>query len=265
VPREHSRGAAAFTQAGECKRTAMVSLALMRSIDMKRSYSFRVLGAAALVTTGLALAYPQVLKADEPPQIDNDGLQLKEKTKTRIIWVRPGASLAQYKRVHILDCHVEFQKDWQNNFNRSVRDLSGRITQSDVEYIQDGLAEEFKKVFTKELQTGGYQIADDGGPDVLILRPALMNVVVTAPDLMTSGRSAMIVDSAGSMTLYMELWDGGTNKIIARVMDAQADPRTFSQSANRVTNVAAARRILGIWAKDLREHLDAARGQAPST
>jgi Protein of unknown function (DUF3313) len=237
---------------------------LIKGIDMNRSNAIRHLGSAALLMTGLALAYPQSVRADEPPQIDKDGLQLKEKTKTRILYVRPGASLAQYKRVHILDCHVEFQKDWQDNFNRSVRDLSGRITQSDIEYIKDGLAEEFRKEFTKELQKGGYQIADEGGPDVLILRPALLNVVVTAPDIMRAGRSAMVVDSAGSMTLYMELWDSATNTILARVMDAQADPRTFSQSANRVTNVSAARRILGIWAKDLREHLDAARGQAPS-
>jgi hypothetical protein len=250
--------------ASDLGRTATRHWALIKGIDMNKSYSLRFAGATVFVTAALAFACPQVVRADEPPQVDNDGLQLKEKTRTRILWVRPGASLAQYKRVHILPVHVEFQKDWQDNFNRSVRDLSGRITQSDVEFIRDGLSEEFRKEFTRELQSGGYQFADEGGPDVLILRPALVNVVVTAPDLMRAGRSAMIVDSAGSMTLYMELWDSQTSKIIARVMDAQADPRTFAQSANRVTNVAAARRILGIWARDLREHLDAARGQAPS-
>jgi len=231
---------------------------------MNGMQSFRLWGAAAFASAVLMLICPQIVRADEPPQVDKDGLQLKVNSKTRVLYVRSGASLSKYKRAHILDCHVEFRKGWQDDFNRSVRDLSGRITQSDVEYIKDGLAEEFRKVFTKELQSGGYQITDDAGPDVLVLRPALVNVVVTAPDLMTSGRSAMIVDSAGSMTLYMELWDAATNQILARVMDAQADPRTFSQSANRVTNVAAARRILGIWAKDLREHLDAARAQAPS-
>jgi hypothetical protein len=32
-----------------------------------------------------------------------------------------------------------------------------------------------------------------------------------------------VIRSAGSMTLYLELWDSMTNTILARVMDAQTD------------------------------------------
>ena len=51
--------------------------------------------------------------------------------------------------------------------------------------MKAGLAAEFKKVFTDELQNkGGYQVVTTAAPDVLVLRPALLNVEVNAPDLM---------------------------------------------------------------------------------
>ena len=58
--------------------------------------------------------------------------------------------------------------------------------------------------------------------------------------------------------LYLELWDSTTNTILARVMDAKAD-EGFAEQANRVTNTAAADRILSEWARELRERLDEVR------
>jgi hypothetical protein len=129
--------------------------------------------------------------------------------------------------------------------------------------MKSGLAAEFKKVFTRELQDrGGYQVVDTAAPDVLVLRPALLNVEVNAPDLMDPGIGATIVRSAGQMTLYLELWDSATNTILARVMDAKADNTQIAQPANKVTNTAAADRILQEWAQELRKHLDSVRGKA---
>ena len=74
--------------------------------------------------------------------------------------------------------------------------------------MKTGLAAEFKKVFTEELQDkGGYQVVETAGPDVLVLRPALVNVEVNAPDIMSAGVNATVVRSAGQMTLFLELWD----------------------------------------------------------
>jgi len=130
--------------------------------------------------------------------------------------------------------------------------------------MKAALAAEFKKVFTDELQTkGGYQVVDTAAPDVLILRPAIVNLMVTAPDLMTADMSRTLVASAGQMTLYLELWDSATNTILARVMDPQADRGMggMAQIADSVTNKAAADRILKAWAEKLRKHLDAVHGK----
>jgi hypothetical protein len=65
------------------------------------------------------------------------------------------------------------------------------------------------------------------------------------------------------MTLYLELYDSVSNTLLARAMDPKADRRGLAQSANRVTNKAAADRILRQWASALRAHLDAAQGKNP--
>lgn len=133
-----------------------------------------------------------------------------------------------------------------------------------MERAKADVAAAFKEVFARELQKdGGYQVVDAVGPGVLVLRPAILNLQVTAPDLMTSDFRKVIVESAGQMTLYLELWDGPTNTLLARIMDAQADDGVGAMGyrANRTTNQAAMEEILTDWARKLRKHLDAARGR----
>ena len=96
-----------------------------------------------------------------------------------------------------------------------------------------------------------------------MLRPAIINLRVTAPDLMTPGINMTVVRSAGSATLYLELWDSMTNTILARVMDSQADQGMGGSVANSVSNMQAADFILKGWADTLRAHLEAARASSP--
>ncbi len=221
---------------------------------------------ALSIASGLAitLCSMALAAADAPPATTDDGLELRRSEKTRIVYVRPGADFSQYHRVAIIDCEVHFEKDWQKDYNSSRRRLEDRVDDSDIERIKTGLAAECKKVFAEELQAnGGYRLVDVAAPDVLLLRPGLVNVEVNAPDLMTAGPGATVVRSAGQMTLILELWDPVTTTILARVMDAQADQDGFAKRANRVTNKAAADEILRHWAGELRKHLDAVR--APAT
>ena len=176
--------------------------------------------------------------------------------------MRPGATFTPYKKVAILDCYVEFSKDWVKDYNRDQRDPSRQIRASDLDRAKTALQSDFKKIFTEELQEGGrYQVTSSGGQDVLVLRPALINIQVSAPDLMTAGRSATYVESAGAMTIYLELWDSASNTILARVMDGSVDPSVYGQRSSSVTNRAAAERMMRSWADELRNRLDLVRGK----
>jgi len=209
-------------------------------------------------------ASPGLSAGDKPPEVSPEGLHLQKHTRSRLVYVRPGASLAQYRRVAILDCQVEFEKDWQRDYNMSRVGLADRVTDADVERMKTALADEFKKVFSKELQdNGGYEVVDVAAPDVLVLRPALVNVEVNAPDLMSPGWGRTVVRSAGQMTLFLELWDSTSSTLLARVMDAQEADSGMAQVASRVYNKAEADRVLQEWASELRKHLDAAR-EAPA-
>jgi hypothetical protein len=68
-------------------------------------------------------------------------------------------------------------------------------------------------------------------------------------------------ESAGEMTLYIELYDSVTDDLIGKALDRKRDRKTgYFQWHNRVTNRAAANRILKEWAKVLKEGLDEAHG-----
>ena len=198
---------------------------------------------------------------EEPPQTTKEGLQLTKHTQQRLVYTRPGATFTQFKRVAIVDTYVEFSKNWLRDYNNSTSDPSRRISDSDLERAKTELSAQFKKIFSEELAKGGYQITDSGGADVLVLRPALINIAVSAPDLMTPGRSTTYAVSAGQMTLYLELWDGGSNTILARVIDARSDPQMYGQRTSSVSNRAAADRMLTAWADELRTKLDLAAGK----
>jgi hypothetical protein len=211
----------------------------------------------------LTIVGPQSFStAREVPGTTEDGLELKKQTKQRLVYLKPDASFAPYKRFALVDCHVEFSKTWLRDYNNDQRDPSRRISEDDLERAKTDLAAQFRKIFSEELTRGGYPLSEGAAPDVLALRPALINISVSAPDLMTPGRSTTYASSSGEMTLYLELWDSGTNTILARVMDAQADAGFYGQRTTSVDNRAAADRILRAWAVELRKKLDVAQGKS---
>ncbi len=218
-------------------------------------------GILALVALTVLVPSGFAAKSEVPPTTE-DGLELKMQTKSRVVYVRPQASFAQYQRFALADCYVEFSKTWLRDYNSGTGRPGGWISADDLERARTELAAQFRKVFTEELSRGGYTVSEETGTDVMLLRPALVNVAVSAPDLMTAGRSTVYAQSAGQMTLYLELWDSETRTILGRVMDAQADDQAFGQRMTSVDNRAAAAQIIREWAVELRKKLDVVQGKS---
>ncbi len=80
------------------------------------------------VFVGVLLGGP-VFAKDELPEVDSDGLHLVKKTKVRAAYIKPGTDLSQYSKVMLIDCYVDFVKDWQKDYNlepdRAQRQESG--------------------------------------------------------------------------------------------------------------------------------------------
>ncbi|MSQ98890.1 MAG: DUF3313 family protein [Xanthomonadales bacterium] len=200
------------------------------------------------------------------PQTSSDGLQLVPHSKVYALYVKPGiTSLSQYTEVKILDCFVQFEANYQRNYNMNEIGLDGQMTTLEMTNITTKLSAEFTKVFTEEMVKRGHPVVDTTGPNVLLLRPAIINLDVTAPDMMTPGMSATFVASAGQMTLYMELYDSATSTLLARVIDPEAGQEGgIGMMANSVTNTMEADQILRHWADLLISHLGEAQQATPA-
>jgi len=211
---------------------------------------------AFIAISGLMISCMAVAKSS-PPEVTEEGLLLVKDSKLALVYAAPGASLEGYKRIILLDAHVAFKKNWQRDQNRnSVR----RVSDKDMEKMKTRLVTEFNEVFTEVLQEdGGYEIVGEAAEDVLILRPAIINLDVIAPDTMASTGSRSYAESAGEMTLYLEVFDSQTNALIAKGMDRQHDRSSgWMTYQSSVSNRSAAKRILKGWAEVLRDALDEA-------
>ncbi len=206
-----------------------------------------------------AFTLSALAKKQEWPEVTVDGLHRVHDSKLAIVYAEPGADLAPYKRVMILEPAVAFRKNWERD-QRTSSASRLRLSSRDIEKIKNTLAKEFETVFADALNNGGYEVVEEAADDVLLIRPAIINLDVNAPDTMSAGRSRTYTSSAGEMTLYIELYDSVTSDLIAKALDRKSDRNnSFYTWSNSVTNRAAAQRILKGWADILLSALNEAR------
>ena len=211
----------------------------------------------------LAISAPLPAEQRELPEVTEDGLHRVPDSKLAIVYAEPGADLSGYQKVQLLEAYVAFKKNWaRDQRSRSAQPLT--LTSKEIERIKTGLADEFQQEFTTVLEEGGYPVVDEAGPDVLLIRPAIINLDVTAPDTMAAGRSRAYTDSAGEMTLYIEVYDSVTGDLIAKALDRRMDGRNngFYTWTNSATNKQAAVRILRGWANILLDALNEAKQES---
>lgn len=208
----------------------------------------------------IAGAGPLGAQTSELPEVTEEGLHRVPDSRLAVVYAEPDADLAPYRRVQLLSTYVAFKKNWlREHRSRSAQPLS--VTTKDVERMKETMAAEFQEVFVEVLESGGYEVVEEADEDVLLVRPAIINLDPTAPDAPRAGRSVTYVASAGEMTLYVELYDSVTGALLAKALDRQADRNTagvYSWS-NAATNKQASKRILKGWATVLLDALNEAK------
>jgi hypothetical protein len=188
------------------------------------------------------------------PDVTHDGLERIESSRVARAWVKPGVDFSQYTHVGLLDCEVAFKRNWRMN-HPGVRTR-------DMERIKKELGEEFRKIFSDVLEKGGYPIVAEPDDNVLLIRPAIIDLDVAAPDTNSAGRSDTFTASAGNMTLVVEFYDSVSSEILARAIDRRNARNVGNiRWATRGTNRDAARKILRRWANSLVTKLDEVHGK----
>jgi hypothetical protein len=214
--------------------------------------------------TLLVLICPAAVLAEKgPPQVTVDGLERVESENVDLLYALPDTDLSGYDRVFLLAPEVRFVKNYKQKANQLYK---FRITDEDMQRIREDVAQLFAEVFYEELQNrGGYQLVTELGEGVLVVRPAIIDLDVLAPDAINRPNSRSALPSAGRMTLYLELADGVTNTVLVKVLDYQYDRTRVQPYKNSERNEQAARQIIGYWAELLRKALDEAHSKASAT
>ena len=196
--------------------------------------------------------------------VSTEDMELVTKDRRGSIYADPNVDWSIYGRIILDDATVAFRKNWQRDQNRN---RAARVTTQDMENIKQGLSELFSEVFTEELSgSGGYEIVEASGEDVLRITPRIVDLDVYAPDTKYSGGiNRSYTDSSGKMTLKLEIHDSVTGDLIAVASDRQESPyRDYFQWTTGVSNRADARRMLQKSAEGFRTRLDEATGKAPT-
>jgi len=187
-------------------------------------------------------------------EVTHDGLERVPKSKVERAWVKPGVDFSQYTEVGLLDCFVSFKRNWRMSHPG--------VGTRDMERITSALSDEFRKVFTEELENGGYPVVADADNHVLLIRPAIIDLDVAAPQTNSAGRSDSFTASPGVMTLVIELYDSVSNEILARAIDRRRARNVGNiRWTTAGTNRDAARKILSRWANLLVSRLDDVHGK----
>ena len=127
------------------------------------------------------------------------------------------------------------------------------VTEEQKERLRRYMAEAFLEELEKSER---FTIVDERGPDVLLVKGGLIDVVSYVPQE-PIGNTDIYLSQVGEATLVLEIRDSVTDAIFARAVDRRAAESAigFTRS-NRVTNRAEVRRVAKYWARRLREVLE---------
>jgi hypothetical protein len=196
-------------------------------------------------TSVLALSlFGSFAKAADP----NAGLVKVPSKRLKAVYLKPGADFRVYHKVMLDKTEVAFREGWQRDYNSSTRAM--RVSDRDVQQIVDKGVAASSDIFAKAFSDGGWPVVTAAAPDVLRVRTGIVNIRVTAPDVMTAGRSSVYASEAGQATLIIDAWDSSTGTLLGRAYDSQlAGDNTIVMRRTSVSNRGDFRRLVQDWAK----------------
>lgn len=202
---------------------------------------------AAAVAGALLIAGPA--GAARPPETW-DGLVKVNSKQMDLAYLQPGADFRGYAKVMLDPTEVAFHKNWRRSHNSSNRELSGRVSERDVqEAITKGVAAS-NEIFAEAWTENGYPVVTEPGPDVLRIKTGVVNVWVNAPEKRSPGRSLTFSSEAGAATYFVEARDSLTGALLGRAVDQDIAGDGPSNLRTSVSNRADFRELVKTWARN---------------
>ena len=204
------------------------------------------------------ISAPPALQTGPGAERTFDGLVRVDNSQFRSAWADPEVDFSQYNKVMPGGAQFEF---------RAVSKTAGRTSMSRgsrrefwiSDANRDKLVDTVSGVFNEELSKAqGWEVAEEVGPDVLILRGALLDIVSFVPPEMIGGRSEIYLSSVGEATLVVEGIDSMSGEVVFRAVDRRSAGPAGNEMirANTVTTWSEVRRWARRYATILREGLE---------
>ena len=181
----------------------------------------------------------------------DDGLERMPDLGSTQVWVRPGASLAQYEKLFALPTGVTF---------RQVEEpVSGRVVRGDetVFPVDDGtkrrMRQYFREAFLAALaDTEPLEISNKLGRDVLMIQGFLVDVTSHSRSEFGVHLNSRMVRYPWEALIVLELRDAMSNEVLVRTVDRERSRGRPSGSLDWLHT----KQVLDAWASLLAGHFE---------
>lgn len=211
---------------------------------------------AAAFAAGCASG-PASIDTSPTAEVTFDGLNEVLNSRADKTWARVGADFSGYSKIMLQGAGIEYRPGGEAGRTYAARSRGGpyEVTEEQKARFEEVVVEAFRDEIAR---SDRFELVSEPGPDVLLVRGALLDVVSFVPPDNVPGRVDVYLSSVGEATLIIEIRDSITNAIMARAVDREAadDMSGSFMESNRVTNRAEVRRLVQRWARALREGLE---------
>jgi hypothetical protein len=193
--------------------------------------------------------------ADAP----DDGLVRFPSSRDAVVYRSPDVSFLQYKRLMFDPATVSFKAGWRRDHYK--------LTEEQVERVRSRAATGFQEELRKELvDRGKYVVAAAPAPDVLRIKPLIVDLDQTDPFAGTVSGERSYARTAVRMKLIVELYDSASGVLVGRIHDL-ALPREYSEPRrlDKVFIEAEARSAFANASRLTHEALSVAMTEKPRT
>jgi hypothetical protein len=219
--------------------------------------AFAAIIATTALIVGCATPSQPTIQTGPDAEVTHDGLHRVDNSQAELAWARPDFDISKYSKILPVKSGFEYRVATNQGRTSAERNRGGPFV-IDAE-TRERFETMVSEVFQEELdKIQNWEFVTEPGPDVIILRGALLDIFSDVPPDNIGGRSSTFISAVGQATLVLELRDSETNTVLARSIDRRWAERPGGQmmESNRVTNSAEVRRLIRMWASRLVESLD---------
>ncbi|MEH6593686.1 MAG: DUF3313 family protein [Halioglobus sp.] len=204
---------------------------------------------------------------DQPTLATVEGAADLEKVKYakfRETYVNNSADFTRYNKLYLGDAYFDYRDVGEPRRYRSYMHTSSSKSLFGISVKDRQKFEQMTdEAFTKELsKSKNFTITDELDENTILMRGAVVDIISNVPPEFV-GRSEVYLANVGAATLVLELLDGRTGEVLARVAERRAMGRPGGQidlgmPTNSVTVWSDVRRWASSSARRLRTELDLA-------